>query len=432
MGLFGALAFHWLGGGVLRVRYFTIPAVFFVSWIARIHIPAIFITRSLDPTTAFYYTVSICSVLLTVPIGIAVVNLVFAFSTREVYAFYHRPMASARWRTWNSIELAVLVLGAVGLTIYYLQYTPTLALFTLFSKEGSALEITLAREASFKLLEGRIVYLFAWLRNTIWPFLILLAFTMFYTHRTRGWLTLFAFTLLFGGFYASLSTARGPLAMIVFELVLILYALRKGRFGLWTYGGAFVAVFSFPVLVTMLRSSGGWAMSFQRLMDLLYSVVIRRVFIVPADVLSSYFEVFPSVHPRLGGASLSIAGLFGMETFNAANYIAMYRGSTIESALSNAAFIGNAWADFGMTGVVVSGFLLGVFLQATSLWVIRRTKTAASYVLLVLFSGVAFGMVSRPLPTSIVTHGGLAATAVFLVFKFGSTLLRDVATPTQG
>jgi len=429
VGIFGLVAFQSQGGGVLHLKYLSIPAVFFFSWVGRIYVPAIFVIPSLEPEVAFRYALSVASVLLTVPIGMAAVNLVFGFSIREIRRFHDRRIVASGWKSWNSIALGVLLLGALSLTVYYLYYTPTVALFTLLSRAGSSLEIALAREASFKLLDGGILYAFAWLRNTVWPFLILLTFAMFYTRRSRGWLALFMLSLFAGSFYAALSTARGPLAMIAFDLVLILYLLRKGRFRLRTYGAALVGVFSLPVLFTALRSSGGWSLSLTRLIDVLYSVVIRRVFILPADVLASYFEVFPSVHPHLAGASLSIASLWGVVPFDVGNYVAMYRGGTIATATSNAAFIGSAWADFGWSGVLGFGLLLGVLLQMANLWVVRRRKTPTSYVLFVLFGAVAFGLVSRPLSSSLVTHGGLAAIMVFLAFRYGSIVLKGAADP---
>ena len=131
-------------------------------------------------------------------------------------------------------------------------------------------------------------------------------------------------------------------------------------------------MFAFPLFVILTVQHG---MGFG-LIDAI-SGILRRLFYVPAYVLYYYFEIFPDQVDYLNGRSIGrFALLMDWKHFNTANYVFRYIfPQGMPSGLSNAAFIGNLNADFGLIGVLTGGLFAGFLMQSIQIFILRSRKT---------------------------------------------------------
>lgn len=423
--LVSSLWMHWIAK-VFCLRRFSVTSVFYIAWVSMIHIPSIFIATNLTSAVRVNYLLSLNLAILVIPLGATAASLLARWEPSSIEGFHRRRLEAIDGLVRYQIVFWCLFLLGMFIVALYLLVTPTIPLFLLFSDAGQTNMLTIAREESFKLIGGPIAYLFAWARNSLLPLLALIAFGRWMTRKSVS--RAFVLILVFGAttFYLALSIARWPIAALMLGTALLYSLLKRGSLPRVALIAGPAAFLSFPFLVTMLRGSGGWFLSIGRMSEILYLILVRRIFIVPAEVLANHYEVFPGLHGFLLGGSSHLAPLFGVKLFPLANYIALYRGASISSALSGAAFVGSAWADFGFPGVLIYSFFVGFLIQMATIFVMRSPKNMLSCVLLVLLSVASVNLISSPLTTVLVTHGGILALVVYMLFRGGLWLLRSL------
>lgn len=162
-------------------------------------------------------------------------------------------------------------------------------------------------------------------------------------------------TLGLAGLYALVTTERLVIGQVL--LVAIVASIVGARRHLTVRGLilGFAAVGAFPVLFGLRAGVGGLGTTLSGLR--------RRVFFVPGDVMTRYFIEFPARTPYLRGASIpKVSRVTGGETFDLSVYIFREYYQRDERLVGNAngSFFGVAWANFGLTGVVVWSAVLGL------------------------------------------------------------------------
>ena len=96
--------------------------------------------------------------------------------------------------------------------------------------------------------------------------------------------------------------------------------------------------------------------------------------------LQLYFEIYPRVQGFLHGHSSSLINAITHTDLPLDSlperYIPTYYVGPDYLNTWNAAFIGVAWADFGMAGVIAEACLVGLVLQGFAVWYTSARKTA--------------------------------------------------------
>lgn len=105
------------------------------------------------------------------------------------------------------------------------------------------------------------------------------------------------------------------------------------------------------------------------------------------------FDIFPDMHPYLGFSSVSefISNSFGLEYSEKASRLIMEQinpeGVKMGIAgIVNSLFIGEAWANFGIYGVVLAPLYVGFLIQSLYLFFLKSAKTPFLLALFVSFS----------------------------------------------
>lgn len=420
------------GSRVLDPRRLSIPGFFYIFYIPMIYLPsfAVFAQRTGDSRYSFLFGAA--SVMLTVPLGVLTANAVCRYSNSENERFFSgpiRPVPPPAAMYWVCVIMAV---AAVMLSLLYFFQVGlhSLPLVYMFEHPGAVEELTLMREQSFKMLDPRwntgvssvIFYAYLFLRTLGFPFLITLAFGYYLCTKQKRWFALFLGALFFGLLYAAASIARAPVAAIMLRLAFFYYLYRGGRLGKGRTAVLAALILAFPLLVT------GLAYGSKGLGDAL-SRVAGRLFYTPADDLYYYFEIFPDhMAYQYGGTLLKpIMHLMGLPHFYIENFVYLYQFPLgIATGHANAAFISNLHADFGLPGVLIGSYLIGIMMQVIQISIARAEKTVLSVAIycfmLYAFWVLNFGSITSVLGTNgvvfVLVAAWLTRVSALLVQRF--------------
>lgn len=389
----------------LSLRRWTIPVVFWWTYVAMIFAPSFFVFVNHAHPAKSHYFLSVMSVLLTVPLGVGAMNIMTSFRKSEIKAFWDKPVQERKIDVSSALVYSLILAAAVGLVIMYFGEVEKIPLFYMIRNPGSYLELVELREKSFKLLDSPFYYAYYVFRGLVFPFLILLALGNFLFSRQRKWLIFFLVSLGFGVFYAALSAAKLPVAAILL-MSLLFYVFFKGRVRRKFYITAVVLLLVWPVVVILSFQFGQGVTPGRALLS-----IGQRLFYYPAEDIYYYFEYFPHQHDYLHGRSMGkIAWLTGQEYFDTPNMVGRYaHPEFVETINMNAGFIGDLNADFGLPGVLAGGILAGLIMQGIQIYLCRRRKTILTMALFVFMTYTFWLLHSTSLPVVLLSNGVMFA-----------------------
>jgi oligosaccharide repeat unit polymerase len=366
-----------------------------------IYIPSFFVYFDVQGRNRHIYLFAVHSVLLTVPIGMIIVNRIRNFRPVEIRWYFETPLQENVVSLHHFALIALGVVIALGLMVMHVGEMGTIPLFYLIQSPGESLATSLLREEALKLLDSRFTYFYTLLINVGFPFLILTTLGYYLITRQFKWFVLFFITASSGLLYVALGTAKGPAAAVIVQIGLFVYLYRRGSFSKKAFILSLVLTFVFPLVVVML--------SYEIALDIALWGLGGRVFYSPALTVYWYFELFPGHTDYLYGMSIGrLAWLLGVEPFDTPNYVAMEGlRMRMESANANGAFIGNLNADFGIVGVLCGGVVAGVLMQMIQVSLIRYPKTIFNLVVYAFCICAFWNLHSTALPVVLMTNGVL-------------------------
>jgi oligosaccharide repeat unit polymerase len=415
--------------GLFNLKQLTIPGFFYYIYLGIILIPGFFVFNEEATPSRWRFLFGIESVIVTVPVGIWLANLILDFRRQDTSNYFRQPLeVESLGGSAKRLYLAFLAL-AVVLVLINLWETPTVPLFFLIRNPGEAMAAALLREDSFKLLKSHFTYAYFVLRGTVFPFLIMVAFGRYRQQRQNLWWRLFLVSLFLGVFYAAITIEKSPVATILGLLGVFYYLFNGGRLGKVATILVPVLFVSFPLVVILLGFQGSEGGTLGGALGAIGS----RLFYSPAQVVYAYFEVFPSVIPFQHGASLlKLAFLMGWKTVDIPNAVGLYmtegQQGTIDTISANCCFIGNFYADFGLPGVVLSGVLAGFLMQSVNVYLSRKPKTVVNLAAYAICFWALGMLVSSALSTQMLSGG--VAFALLLGWFFRDR--RGILPPARG
>jgi hypothetical protein len=213
-----------------------------------------------------------------------------------------------------------------------------------------------------------------------------------------------------------------------FTIFLFVYIYKRGHIskvlGLLLAG----AMLAFPVFVLLVIA----AEMDVGVLDALKAIAIRA-FYDPAESIYYYFEIFPATMDYLFGRSIGkLAWLMGWEYFDVPNYVHIYRFPRgILSGSANAGFIANLNADFGLFGVALGGFSVGLLMQVIQISIFRRKKTILGLAIYSFLVFAFFLLNFAALPVVLLSNGVIVALMVPSAIRIFESFLKK-AIQRQG
>lgn len=307
------------------------------------------------------------SMVLAITLGLAALGATLASGLN----IPERPRRALRpLRSEPAFPMVVLAVAILLFPIWIrsLETIPIIALF----QGTSGIDAALARDAALSKLSNEALRLMVGsLRNLYLVFAVgWMVAAAVSTPRERiterrQWTLLAAVTLGVAALYAIVTTERLVLGQVLLAAIVasILAPGRQLRIRQVVIG--FGALSTFPVLFGLRAGVGGLAETLSGLR--------RRIFFVPGDVMVHYFTEFPRHTPFLRGASVpKISRFTGGETFDLSVFIyrRYFQRDPRLVGNSNGSFFGVAWANFGMSGVIVWCVVVAIAL----VWVERLMR----------------------------------------------------------
>jgi len=385
-----------------HLRRMTITGFWYFSYLAMIFFPAFVVYSDQEGPYRGPYLFAVESVLITVPLGWWLASACSGFRVEEIDLFFEQPVervtADSRLlgRCWVLLGICFV------LTVAYMFDVETIPLFYLLRNPGAFMEAALLREEAFKLLNSPLTYFYYITRGLLYPLIILVALGSYLGSRQRKWLIAFLVAAGGGLFFAALSVAKSPVAVVVLLVGILLYLLKQGRMNRKAIAIILILVLLFPLGVIVYGYAGD---------SIGLAVVMvgvgRRLFYLPAEIVYYYFEYFPDQVHYLHGRSIDkFAHAIGATPFDTTNAVGVYaypRG--LESVSANGAFIADLNADFGMWGVLMGGILAGVIMQSVQIFLLRRRKTVVTLACFSFLMVAFWFLQSTSLPVVLASDG---------------------------
>ena len=290
------------------------------------------------------------SIVLTIGAGIAVYATVFLLGPANGYA----PRRPLRGSSGELMVAVAIAFGGAALLPIWLSQLDNLPILQLITGQSTGVDIALDRQAALQGLESTPLRLLVGvLRNTYLMFAagwFVASWVLAdpYDHVTRRrFAALSALTFAVAAIYALATTERAIIGQLLI-VALISWTMASGRvLRLRGVLGLGLAGLLFPLIFGVFNAA-----SFSASVESTW----RRVFFVPADVMTQYFVLFPERQDHLTGASIpKLPRLVGLETFDLSGYVyeTAYQFDDRFVGSANASFIGVGWANFGVAGVLI-------------------------------------------------------------------------------
>ncbi len=265
--------------------------------------------------------------------------------------------------------LSLISILAVLYTYTHLEDNPIVALFTMDKSTLARLAILNSREFSGN----------QYIRNIfgilLTPILSYIAFVYYKKTKLRKDKFWFLIMLIFSVLILFYNFSKAPIIQyglgFLFVSVLLGKVISKKqfiRYFLWVLGAVFALYMMFMVSDTV---------NMKNLLFTYNTGIWGRIFLSQAGGTYLSFEVFPDIIPFIGFDSLS--KLFGGNSERAARLIMEYydpEGVALGIAgVMNSLFIAEAWANFGIAGVLLAPIIVGMEVQFIYQKLITGKKT---------------------------------------------------------
>ena len=417
--MFASAMLQRVVGTPFRSHRVTIRSFWFLSYLVMIFFPAFFVYADHPGPYRGSFLLSVTSALVTVPIGFIIASFCSNFRESQTEAFFRRPLQAVFPPTDAAVKFSILLGAGLILIVLYMRQVETIPIFYLLRHPGEFWILSLLREESFKLLKSSLDYPFFMTRALLFPFLILLSYGYYVWTRRKAWLVAFLIALTSGVFFASLSLAKGPVALIFMLVAFFVYYWRHGSFSYKTLVLFTILVIAFPVFVIVGAGNSDTDLGQTMALTDPLANILHRLTYVPSDVVYYYHEFFPAhMHYLHGGSIRTLSSLFGLHFVNTYNVVGQYaEPGGIESISYNGAFISDMYADFGWAGTLIGGVITGIVMQTFHIYVVRRRKTVCS---LVTYSFLVWSfsipLNSTSLPSILASGGTIPILALLWLF----------------
>jgi oligosaccharide repeat unit polymerase len=369
----------------------SIPSVVTMTYTIFIAVPSIYICSAKTNPAIFPYFYSIVGFYYLYPMGLFMGDFLWGIDKKQITQLNHIYYDNFKKSKFDYIfaELLVFLLPlAIGLFLLYLLRVDTIPLLELFKNPGDYAKLSILRNKAYLVLKVTFIekYLIVWARSVIFPVGIIASLFLLTVYRKRKYLIFFICFLVLGVIYTSITLEKSPVAGI-FLALMAFYYLGKRKLDLKFLLTAIIIVFAIPVIIM--------AMKFYReegLFDVLYTSILYRIFVVPAEALYYHYELFPGLYDFLGGRSTNLLAWFHPDgIFPLSNLVARYWwGSPTTVGTANAMFLGFFWADFGPIGVIISSYGVGIVTH----WLYYKFLKISQYSKNIIF--VVFSTVTLP------------------------------------
>ncbi len=368
----------------------TLPGFFYVHFVIFIFLgsPVFFLLKGADN---FQYIIATHLVMLIFPIGILIMNKLMINDYQLTFnRFMNKPVEDEQPGN-QFLFLYLFVLGiAISITLLYyskLEIIPINFMINNLLGDINIADLAKLRESSTTTFKLGKLHRYKFFMAQLIPFLVVLALLKSKLTNKNIWRFLFIALAVFA-MYRSISDLQKKPLLDFIILLFIASWIFKGKIN-WKQVGVLIGV-AVGILSLMYIFIMGLT---NRPFITLLEGISSRLFLGQTAPLYYYFSLFPDSHEFLYGATLpNPGGIFQFEHFPITKWIfvnGLNRNWEIVGTAPSA-FIGEMYANFGFTIMVLSILVLSLILQYIQIKFISRPRTlllTAFYAYFVFLSG---------------------------------------------
>lgn len=349
-----------------------------------------YIINTLEYEARLYGWMAVQYTMLALPFGMLIAVYLNGFSSNRAIFYYYinQPIQTTMSPNDSYVRyplyiLSIIAVFSVVYTLSMLNTNPLMAVFSGFDAESLA---GLRQDAS-RQFSGNI-----YVRNIfaigLTPILAYIAFSYWKLTQSRKDFLWFMSMFVASFFIKTYDLSKAPFIFFILGF-LFLYVLIQGEVSKKLF------LFFACIALILILLAYYLVMDSANLVELFsYNTGIGgRVFLTQAAGTYFAFEHFPSSSPFIGFASFSsfISDILGLPQSERAARIMMtiFHPSSVEAGLAgvmNSLFIAEAWANFGLMGVVISPIYVGFIVQLLFLFFLKSRKTPIMLGLFTYFS----------------------------------------------
>lgn len=323
---------------------------------------------------------------------IAILGLLagFDFSKKilKLYIDFSIKNISSNSKT-DLIYLIAVFVFCFTVFLIYLSKIDEIALFVRFYDDyigGHINKVDIVRSDMTNAFPGKYHWYNLFMNNILT--VVTLAFFVSFLQKQKWGVYLFTVTFLLSSFIAVMTTQKAPFFWLLTSLFLV-YLVVKHDNKISAKYFLVVSLFLF-VALTVLYHYMFWASD----KDIFYAIetLVSRIFTASIQPAYHYLDFFPSQHEFLYGRSFpNPKGVFPFETFNLTKEIMNFaKPEHIKAGIVGSMptiFWAEAYANFGLIGVYVIPFIIGIIVWIISFLMTKISNTPikiALYIWLIL------------------------------------------------
>ncbi|KMT22615.1 hypothetical protein CLCY_9c00460 [Clostridium cylindrosporum DSM 605] len=379
------------------------------------------IKKITDPATIdkTYFLISATAILL--PISMIIWARIFKVDTNKDYKNYLEK------ETKVSGEKAVFIV-TLAVSLVCLFFT---ALMFFKMRSIPLLDLILGRGGSLISAErieiSSSTQMNPYIRNlvvlTFTPILSYLAYAYALVTKKRRWYVLFFILLGASVLIKTYNFAKSPLAFYIFAFV-ILYILIKGSIPIKKLS-IIIGLCIFTILFMYFRNG----FNFEKILDI-YNGPLGRTLFTQVGTLFLHVDLFPQHLPFLEGRSFSptILSIFtdGWGHFRS-GFVAMhfYAPEKVYQGIAgvmNTLFVGEAYANFGMKGAILSIVYVGFVLKSVLLLLVKTKKTPINIIIYIILTTLLVNATQGGFTDFVYNSSIIFSISFILLIKFSAKL----------
>lgn len=346
-----------------------------------------YVIRNVSSDARLYGWLSVNYMMIAMPIGMLLSKFLFSpsISIKNRLLNYTNDEINLSFIGHKSLKYSIWVFTLISiiacLYVYYIiGYFPFFKIFDISALMASELRILASREFS-----GNIYFknFFALLMMPILSYMWL-----FYYFKTRSKWDLITFLLTF---VMSLSIlyydfSKSPILTYILSFIFV-YFYGKGKVNKRVaILGVLTVIMLLYILYNFMGLSKDAFISFN-------DGPIGRTILGQAAGLYMMLDIFPTSHPFIGFSSISqlLSTIFGIDYIDRAARITMieFNPHGVDAGTAgvmNSIFIAEAWANFGLTGLIIAPIWVGFVIQTLYIYFLKSPKTPFHLAFFVAFS----------------------------------------------
>lgn len=328
-------------------------------------------------------------IMVAFPIGVILSRYIFSRTSSSVmyHSYLSRPLTPSLSKKDSFIKLFLYGLSLISLlSVLYITYIVGEIPQTKYFSGLSHSELLGIRVNNSRNFDG-VIYIKTIFFEQMVPLLSLIAYAYYKMTGSKKDKLWFLLLFLASIYVKTFALSKSPL-LIYFILFLFLNIYISGgvklkKIFLTGFAGLILLIGMFSLV------AGGSPTSI-----LLY--LLNRMFIDQVSGMYLMFEIFPSIYDHVGFNSLSriIPEIFGGQYSEPATRLAMEYAFPVATAegrmnLLSTLFIGEAWANFGWAGIILSPLYMGLVIGGFYYFVVTRAKTP---ILVAILTYCSFGV----------------------------------------